>query len=311
MKSAQLPAAVIMVRPAAFGLNPQTAEPHWFYKEISALTKDEISRRARVQFDLMHDRLKRASVEVIALDDTPDPVTPNAVFLNNWISSHDDGSVVLYPLFAPNRRPERRRDIIDRLLQAGYTVTRTIDLTHHEKEGRFLEGTGSIAFDHSNRMAYANLSPRTDPEILEELCRTLDYRPITFRAREENGKDILHTDVMMSIGDQFAIVCLDSIVDESERRLVAKSLRDSGRELIAIDHAQRTQFAGSVLQVQTRDSQSVIIMSTAALHAFHPAQREALEKCGRILETPLSVIEGIEGSSARCMMAGVHLPRIR
>jgi hypothetical protein len=298
-----------MVRPAAFGLNPQTAEPHWFYKEISALTRDEISRRARVQFDLMYDRLLRASVDVIVVDDTPEPVTPNAVFLNNWLSTHDDGSIVLYPLFAPNRRPERRRDIIDCLVEKGFKVSRVIDLTHHENEGRFLEGTGSIAFDHSSRSAYANLSPRTDRAIFEELCVVLDYRPVVFRARDENGKDILHTDVMMSIGDKFAIICLDSISDAAERKLVADTLRESGRELIAIDQSQRSQFAGSVLQVKTKGSGSVVVMSTAALHAFHPEQRTTLQGYCEILETPLSVIEGIEGSSARCMMAGIHLPR--
>jgi hypothetical protein len=305
----QLPSAVVMVRPAAFGLNPQTAEPHWFYKEIAAFTKDEISRRARVEFDLMVERLRGASVEVFVVNDTAEPVTPNAVFLNNWLSFHDDGSVVLYPLFAPNRRPERRRDLIDELQAKGFTVSRIIDLTHYENVDRFLEGTGSIAFDHMNRHAYASLSLRTNVDVLQDLCGRLDFRPITFRASDENGKEILHTDVMMSVGDRFAIVCLDSITNESERRTVSDSLRETGHELITIDHLQRSRFAGNVLQVQTKGSQSVLVMSTAALHAFRADQRTAIQKHAQILEAPLSVIEGIEGSSARCMMAGVHLPR--
>jgi hypothetical protein len=305
----QLPAAVVMVRPAAFGLNPQTAAPHWFYKEVAAFTKDEISRRARIEFDRMVERLRKAAVEVYVVDDTPDPVTPNAVFLNNWLSFHDDGSAVLYPLFAPNRRPERRSDILDLVRSKDFTVSRVIDLTHHEKDGRFLEGTGSIAFDHAHRRAYANLSPRTNPGILEELCGQLGFQPVTFRARDEHGKEIMHTDVMMSIGDRFAIVCLEAIADESERRMVSSLLRENGRELIAIDQRQRAQFAGNVLQVRTAGGDSVLVMSTAALHTLRPEQRVMIQNFTRILEAPLSVIEGIEGSSARCMMAGIHLPR--
>jgi hypothetical protein len=298
-----------MVRPVAFGFNPETAEPHWFNPDISEFSRGEIARRARMEFDLFVDRLRKASVQVFVMDDTEEPVTPNAVFLNNWVSFHDDGSVVLYPMYAPNRRPERRKGILDELQSNGFVVSRIVDLTHHEKEGRYLEGTGSIVFDHTHQIAYANLSPRTHPEVLKELCATINYRPITFKATVEAGKDILHTDIMMSIGDRFAIACLDAISNETERRTVSSSLRETGHELITIDQRHRAQFAGHVFQVQTKDERSVIAMSTSALHASRPDQRAAIQKYGRIVESPLSLIEGIERGSARSMMAGIHLPR--
>jgi hypothetical protein len=304
------PSAVVMVRPAAFGFNPETAEPHWFNKDISEFSRGEISRRARIEFDLMIDRLRQSSVDVIVFDDTAQPVTPNAIFVNNWISFHDDGSVVLYPLFAPNRRPERRLNIIEDLKSRRFSISRIVDLTSHENSGRYLEGTGSIVFDHVHRRAYANISLRTNPEVLNELCGLLNFKPVTFHAIDETGHEIRHTDVMMSIGSRFAVVCLDSILDEAERRAVIDGLQETGRQIISIDQVQRANFAGNVLEIGTTDGGSVLAMSTAALHTLSPDQRLAIEKHAPIVEAPLSVIEGIEGSSARSMMAGVHLPRL-
>jgi hypothetical protein len=305
-----LPNAVVMVRPAAFGFNPETAEPHWFNKDISEFSRGEVSRRARIEFDLMVDRLRQASVDVVVFDDSTEPVTPNAVFVNNWISFHDDGSVVLYPLYAPNRRPERRLDIIDALKAKRFSISRTIDLTHHEGAGRFLEGTGSIVFDHAHRRAYANVSLRTNPEVLTELCDLLNFEAVTFHATDETGNEIRHTDVMLSVGNRFAVICQDSISNEAERRAVTSGLQETGRQIISIDHSQRANFAGNVLEIGTTGGDSVLAMSTAALHALRPDQRSAIEKHAPIVEAPLSVIEGIEGSSARSMMAGVHLPSL-
>jgi hypothetical protein len=305
-----LPSAVVMIRPAAFGFNPETAEPHWFNKDISEFSRGEISRRARIEFDLMVDRLRQSFVDVVVFDDTTQPVTPNAVFVNNWISFHDDGSVVLYPLFAPNRRPERRLDIIEELKSRRFSISRTVDLTHHENAGRFLEGTGSIVFDHAHRRAYANISMRTNQEVLKELCALLSFTPVTFHATDESGHEIRHTDVMMSVGNRFAVICLDSISNEAERRAVTGGLQETERQIISIDQSQRSNFAGNVLEIGTTDGGSVLAMSTAALHALRPDQRSAIEKHAPIVEAPLSVIEGIEGSSARSMMAGVHLPRL-
>src|SRR5499433_510853 len=183
----QLPTAVVMVRPASFGFNPDTAPSFMFQREITETSRKEIERRARMEFDILAGRLSEAGVEVIIIEDKEDLHTPDAVFPNNWVSFHPDGTVVLYPMLAPSRRPERRRDIIDKLQTSGFRVSRVIDLTHHENDERFLEGTGSVVFDHSDHLAYANLSPRTNEEVLKELCETLSYDPVTFRGAQENG----------------------------------------------------------------------------------------------------------------------------
>src|SRR5438094_7148891 len=195
----QLPAAVVMVRPASFGFNPDTAPSFMFQREITDVNRKEIERRARSEFDLLAGRLREAGADVIIVDDKEELNTPDAVFPNNWVSFHHDGTVVLYPMLAPSRRPERRRDIIDKLQESGFRVSRVIDLTRHEDQGRFLEGTGSVVFDHSDHIAYAAISPRTNEDVLNELCDALGYKPVTFRATLENRDLILHTDMAMSI----------------------------------------------------------------------------------------------------------------
>jgi hypothetical protein len=304
-----LPTAVVMVRPASFGFNPDTAPSFMFQREITETNRKEIERRARMEFDILAGRLRDAGVEVIIIEDKEDLNTPDAVFPNNWVSFHDDGTVVLYPMLAPSRRPERRRDIIDKLQAGGFSVSRVVDLTHHENKGRFLEGTGSIVFDHAERTAYANLSPRTNEEVLKELCGTLGYKPVTFRAVRQNGEAILHTDVMLSIGERFSVFCPESIPDATARTNVFKSLEYGNREIIPIDFKQLDHFAGNVLQMSTKDGRSALVISTAACLALRPEQREAIQKFSKIVESPLPLFESIGGGSARCMMADVHLPR--
>jgi hypothetical protein len=298
-----------MVRPASFGFNPETSNTILFQREITENSRKEIERRARIEFDMLASRLRSAGVEIYIFEDQEDLATPDAVFPNNWVSFHDDGSVVLYPMFAPSRRPERRRDIMENLQSSGFRVSRIVDLTRHETDGKFLEGTGSVVFDHVQRCAYATLSARTHPDVFRELCDILRYKPITFRAVNGSGQEIKHTDVIMSIGDRFAIVCADSMPDLNERRLVLEGLRAAGREIITIDQKQLLQFAGNVLQLTTHSSGSVLAISTAACLAFHAEQRQAIEKFARIVESPLPLFESIGGGSARCMMADVHLPR--
>jgi hypothetical protein len=305
----QLPTAVILVRPASFGFNPDTAPSFLFQREITENNRKEIERRARMEFDILEGRLKDAGVEVIIVEDKEELNTPDAVFPNNWVSFHHDGTVVLYPMMAPSRRPERRRDIIDKLQVSGFRVSRLVDLTHHENEGRFLEGTGSVVFDHADHIAYANLSLRTNEEVLKELCGTLGYRPVTFRASYENGDPILHTDVTISIGDRFAVFCADCVADVADRKRVSDSLRGTGREIIAIDLKQLERFAGNVLQIQKRDGRSVLVISTSACLALRPEQRDFIQKFAQIVESPLPLFEGIGRGSARSMMADVHLPR--
>jgi hypothetical protein len=305
----QLPTAVVMVRPASFGFNPDTAPSFLFQREITDNNRKEIERRARMEFDILENRLKGAGIEVIVVEDKEELHTPDAVFPNNWVSFHHDGSIVLYPMMAPSRRPERRRDIIDKLQASGFRISRVIDLTHHEDHGRFLEGTGSVVFDHADHIAYANISLRTNETVLQEICSTLGYNPVTFRATQENGDPILHTDMTMSIGDRFVIFCADSIRDTTERKRVFDSLKATGREFINIDIKQLDRFAGNVLQIQKKDGRSVLVISTSACLALRPEQRDAIEKFAHIVESPLPLFEGIGRGSARGMMADVHLPR--
>src|SRR6185369_15826195 len=203
----RLPSAVVMVRPASFGFNPDTAPSFMFQRETTDASRKEIERRARMEFDILAGRLRDAGAEVIIFEDKEELHTPDAVFPNNWVSFHPDGTVVLYPMLAPSRRPERRRDIIEKLQLSGFYSSRVVDLTHHEDQGRFLEGAGSVVFDHAHRTAYANISPRADEQVLNELCATLNYKPVTFRAVQGNRDAILHTDMMLSIGDRFVILC--------------------------------------------------------------------------------------------------------
>ena len=305
----QLPTAVLMVRPASFGFNPDTAPSFMFQRETTEANRKEIERRARMEFDILDGRLREAGAEVIIVEDKEDLNTPDAVFPNNWISFHHDGTVVLYPMMAPSRRPERRRDIIEKLEAKAFRVSRLLDLTHHENQERFLEGTGSTVFDHADHVAYANLSPRTNEDVLKELCESLGYTPVTFHAVQENGNPILHTDMMMSIGDRFVICCSDSIADGGERKRVLDRIKASGREIIPIDLKQLEKFAGNVLQIQTKNNRTALVISTSACLALRPDQRDALQRFTQIVESPLPVFEGIGRGSARGMMADVHLPR--
>ena len=305
----QVPNAVVMVRPASFGFNPETSPSVVFQREITDASRREIERRARIEFDILAGRLKDSGVNVIIAEDKEELHTPDAVFPNNWVSFHHDGSVVLYPMFAPSRRPERRRDIIEKLQARGYRVSRVIDLTHHEDKGQFLEGTGSVVFDHIDHFAYANISPRTSPDVLKDLCSTLGYQPITFRAVHESGEAIYHTDVTMSIGDRFVVFCPDSIPDPGDHKRVFDSLKASGREIITIDLKQLEHFAGNVIQLRTQHGGSVLAISTSACLVLRKDQRDAIEKYAQLVESPLPVFEGIGGGSARCMMADVHLPK--
>jgi len=309
MQQAQLPIAIVMVRPASFGFNPETASTILFQREPTETSRRDIERRARIEFDMLAGRLREAGVEIILVEDVEELHTPDAVFPNNWVSFHHDGTVVLYPMLAPSRRPERRRDIIEKLQSGGFRVSNMVDLTNHENQGRFLEGTGSVVFDHVAKRAYACISPRTSPEVLNELCGILGYKSVTFRAVHENGDGILHTDMTMSIGDRFVIFCPDSIPDAAERKLVVESLRTTDREIITIDRKQVAQFAANVLQLQAGQGRSVLAISTSAWLIFRPDQREAIEKYVKIVESPLPLFERIGGGSARCMMADVHLPR--
>lgn len=306
---AQTATAVLMLRPACFGWNAQTQPSNRFQRDAPELVVDA-QARATVEFDGLVARLSEAGVAVHVADDDASRGCPDAVFPNNWVSLHADGTVVLYPMLAPNRRGERRLDVLGQLQQqAARRVERLLDLTHHESQGRFLEGTGSVVFDHVQRIAYAALSPRTDPAPLHELCDELGYAPCAFAAADASGAAIYHTNVMLAIGRAFVVVVAEAIAP-AHRDGVLRLLRESGRDVIEIDLAAMQRYAGNVLEVRAGDGAGVLAMSQAAADALGPAVLERLRRAvGRIVAAPIPTIETLGGGSVRCMLAEVFLPR--
>lgn len=298
-----------MVRPANFGFNEETAANNAFQSRDGRLSPVEMRERAMQEFDGFVAQLREAGVDVLVAQDTETPIKPDAVFPNNWVTFHQEGYVVTYPMFAPTRRLERSDAIIEQVLQQGYRSERRIGFEHHEPQNRFLEGTGSIIFDHQHRLAYACLSPRTDADLLEELCQAIGYQKVVFHAVDENGQDIYHTNVMMALGETFVVICLDSVRDTAEHKLLEDTFRQTGKAIVDISLAQMNAFAGNMLQVRNTDGQTILVMSSQAYRALSPAQIEQLEKHTRLLHAPIDTIETYGGGSARCMMAEVFLPK--
>jgi hypothetical protein len=304
----QSAAAVLMVRPACFAFNPQTAASNAFQRPAEVAETASATSALR-EFDALADHLERAGVEVILGADTAVPVKPDAIFPNNWVSFHQDGTVVLYPLLAANRRLERRGELLEQVIRdGGFNVTRTVDLTHLEAHGKYLEGTGSMVLDRPNRIAYASLSPRTDREVLDEFARLLDYQIVTFAALDESARAVYHTNVLLAIGAGFAVVCAEVITDPLERHAVVARLRGTGHEVIDISAAQMRQFAGNLLELAPAAG-PLIALSRTAWDSLEPAQRRSLERHGTPVIAEVPVIERLGGGGVRCMLAEVHLPR--
>jgi hypothetical protein len=301
--------AVLMVRPAAFGANPETAATNAFQAADGG--GPELCDLARAESDLLAARLEAAGVEVVVLEDTPTPARPDACFPNNWISLHHDGTVVLYPLLAPSRRRERRKDALALLARRGFAVGRVLDLTAWEEKGDFLEGTGSLVLDHRARVAYACQSPRTAARPLEAFARELGYAPFTFDATGPAGEAVYHTNVVMSVGERFAVACLEALPAAADRLRLRASLEAGGHECLELDRARMNAFAGNLLQLATRGGGRVIALSATAFEALCPALRAALARHGELLAVPVPVIERHGGGSVRCMLAEVFLPRGR
>jgi hypothetical protein len=299
--------AVLMVRPAAFGWNAQTAVTNRFQGRPPEC---DLQSRALSEFDRLNDALTGAGVEVHALADRIDPPCPDALFPNNWVSMHADGTAVLYPMLAPNRRLERRPELLAELTnRGGFRVERLVDLTHHELQGRFLEATGSVVFDHVSLVAYACLSPRTDASVLRELCDEIGYEPIVFDATGPAGAPVYHTNVMLAIGRKFVVVCADAIL-AAQRGAVLERLGACGRRIVSIDAMQMAQFAGNMLELGTRAGGSVLAVSKRGLESLAPAAQELLGTCvDRVVAVPVPTVEDTGGGSVRCMLAEVFLPR--
>jgi hypothetical protein len=317
-KEPQSAAAVLMVRPACFGFNPQTAASNVFQHTPEAGAagppgaagtppRASIHDLALREFDALAGRLRRVGMHVVIAEDTADPVKPDALFPNNWVSFHRDGTLVLYPMLALNRRSERREEVLRQVVAAGsFRVTRTVDLSYREIDGKYLEGTGSLVLDRARRVAYANLSPRTDLDVLGEFAQQLDYELVTFEAVDGAGRPIYHTNVMMAIGTGFAVVCGESIKEPRHRQAVYTKLRE-GRELIEISVSQMQHFAGNLLELAPPGS-PVIALSTTAWRSLDGDQRRALEKHGSVVAADIPVIERHGGGGVRCMLAEIHLP---
>ncbi|NIA27008.1 MAG: amidinotransferase [Desulfobulbaceae bacterium] len=304
----QLTSTVLMVRPVRFESNPHTAASNRFQGK-SQLGAQEQQDAALREFDGLAVMLREAGIDVVVVDDTSDPHTPDSIFPNNWVSFHADGSVVLYPMEAENRRVERRLDIIEKLSsEFGFQVGEVIDLTPHEADGRFLEGTGSMVLDRINRVAYACQSSRTQLEPLGEFAQRMDYDVVTFDAVDRDGVAIYHTNVMMNIGEKIAVICDEAIAREDQRKAVMQSLHDSGREVLALTFDQMEAFAGNMLELRTSSGERLVAMSRQALGSLTDSQLGRLRNNGEILAAAIDTIEASAGGSVRCMLAEIHLP---
>jgi len=298
-----------MIRPVRFGFNEQTAGSNVFQDiKMAAQTKDVAQDDALHEFDEMARQLRALGVDVIEYEDTIEPYTPDSIFPNNWVSFHASGTVVLYPMQAENRRLERRMDIIDDLSQR-FHVAKVVDLTGFEQEGKYLEGTGSMVLDRMNRVAFACLSPRTHPDVLAEFSNRTRYRVVSFRASDANDKEVYHTNVLMCIGDSFAVVCLSAIKDPDERLMVRQELERLNKRIVDISLEQMASFAGNMLLIQNPKGQKLLVMSTRAYKSLSHKQIDQLDDYATLIHFDLSMVEGNGGGSARCMMAEVHLPR--
>ena len=309
---AQATNAILMIRPVAFRMNEQTAVNNYYQKVLDNTLPETVNAKAQQEFDAFVEKLKAVGVSVLVVEDTPNPDTPDSVFPNNWISFHENGDVVLYPMFAENRRLERREDILEIVENHGFEISEIMDYSSAEMDGFFLEGTGSIVLDRENKIAYCALSPRADEELFIEFCEDYDMQPVIFEAFqtvEKERKLIYHTNVLMTIGRTFAVICADAIDDKKERKMVLESLRSTGKEVILLTEAQINNFAGNMLQVLGSNNQEYLVMSQAAYESLTPKQIEILEKHNPILTANLDTIEACGGGSARCMMAEIFLPK--
>lgn len=307
----QITDTILMVRPVHFRMNEQTMVNNYYQKVINNVLPATLLKNAQTEFDTFVQKLEDVGIQVVVVNDTQETDTPDAHFPNNWISFHQNGAVALYPMFAENRRTERREDILDTLEEKGFVINNVMDYSSAENEGLFLEGTGSLVLDRVNRKAYCALSPRADEELFIEFCEDFEYTPVIFTANQtvnEERLPIYHTNVMMCLGENYAVICLDSIDDTKERKNVTKQLKQDKKEIINITEKQLAHFAGNMLQLKGADSK-YLVMSNAALQSLTPLQIKQIEKYNPILSSSLDIIEACGGGSARCMMAEVFLQK--
>ncbi|REG98228.1 citrulline utilization hydrolase CtlX [Flavobacterium aquicola] len=304
--------SILMIRPVAFRMNEQTAVNNYYQKVLDGLLPATVNAKAQQEFDVFVEKLRAVGVDVTVVDDIENADTPDSIFPNNWISFHENGDVALYPMFAENRRQERREDILDILEEKGFIINNIMDYTSAEEDGFFLEGTGSLLLDRENGKAYCALSPRADEELFIEFCEDFEFTPVIFEAFQTVNKErklIYHTNVMMCLGDTFAVICADSIDDKKERKMVLDSIKGDEKEIILITEEQVNNFAGNMLEVKGADDRRYLVMSASAHQSLTKKQIAQLEEHVTILSSNLDTIEACGGGSARCMMAEIFLPR--
>ncbi len=307
-KESQLASAVLMIRPVRFHSNPLTADSNRFQGKMDASPAEQQAAAAR-EFDGLKAALTGAGIRVVEVADTEDPPTPDAIFPNNWISTHADGRVVLYPMEAANRRTERRDEIVEMLAgEQGFKVSGVVDLSPHELSGRYLEGTGSLVLDRVNRVAYACLSSRTHLDALGDFAQQLDYDVVAFDAVDRDGAPIYHTNVMMNVGEGLAVICDESIPRADQREAVLQSLRRTGHEVLSLSFEQMNAFAGNMLELRSESGERVLAMSEQARRSLNDEQRGKIEAYATIVSAPIDNIESSAGGSVRCMLAEIHLP---
>ncbi|MBL6445284.1 amidinotransferase [Fulvivirga sp. 29W222] len=312
MEIRQCADTIMMIRPVNFRYNEETAVNNYYQQVIDNLHPQDAQKKAREEFDGLVQKLREHQVNIIVIDDTYSPDTPDSIFPNNWISFHGDGRVGLYPMYAPNRRLERRHEILTTLeKQYALKVSSIEDFSFHEGDDKFLEGTGSMILDRPNKLVYAALSLRTNRDVLDEFCGKFGFEPVVFSAYQTvkgQREPIYHTNVMMCVADEFAVICDMAIDDQVEREKVLSSLKNTGKEVISIDETQKYQFAGNMLQVRSGTGQKYLVMSSAAYASLREDQKNIIEKHCPIIHSSLDSIEALGGGSARCMMAEVFLP---
>ena len=304
--------SILMIRPVAFRMNEQTAVNNYYQKVIDGLSPATVNQKAQQEFDAFVEKLDAAGIDVTVVDDIVNSDTPDSIFPNNWISFHENADVALYPMFAENRRLERREEILDLLEEKGFQIENIVDYTDAEVDGFYLEGTGSLLLDRANAKAYCALSPRADEELFIEFCEDFDMEPILFEAYQTvdgERKLIYHTNVMMCLGETFAVICADCIDDKKERKMVLDHLKKDNKEIILISEDQVNNFAGNMLELRGANDKRYLIMSAAAHQSLNEKQITQLEKHAEILSSSLDTIEACGGGSARCMMAEIFLPR--
>ena len=300
--------SVLLVRPASFGFHAEAAQSNAFAR---AADDPDLGKHVLREFDGLAARLTYAGVDVLVLDDKPKPPKPDAIFPNNWISFHADGTMVLYPMATKARRLERNVEGLKQLLaSAGFDVRQVIDLSFHERHGQYLEGTGSLILDRPERRAFANLSPRTDAHVIADFDDRLDYSTLVFDAHDRAGTPIYHTNVLLSLGTRFAVLCTETVPEES-RRVLIDEIEASGRTVIDVDFDQLRQFACNVIELRTRDGSALVALSSTALDSFRPDQLRQLERHATLVDAPIPTIEAVGGGSVRCMIADIHLPKVK